>query len=105
MSRHWSDVAVMTEAEQFSNAKLSLELLRQVVRFKQVYFPAAWAHYDMAVPPTLRVVPNAALASILNKDYEEMREMFPADALSFEKILDKLSALEVRINAWKEEAK
>lgn len=103
MSRHWSDVAVMSTAERFVDEKLSLQLLDQVIRFKETYFPANWAHYDTAMPGTLRIVPNDSLQAILRKDYEEMQEMFPSTPLPFDKILARLQALQKRINALRTE--
>jgi hypothetical protein len=99
MSRHWSDIAVMSTAERFQDAKLSLNLLHQVIDFKKIYFAANWAHYETAVPGTLRIVPNEVLQDILRKDYQQMQEMFPSTPLSFEQILERLAALETRLNA------
>jgi Nucleotidyl transferase AbiEii toxin, Type IV TA system len=101
MARHWSDVAVMSTAERFQDAHLSLDLLDRVIHFKNVYFPANWAHYDTALPPTLRIVPNADLEAILRKDYQEMQEMFPGTALPFAEILARIEALERRVNTLK----
>jgi hypothetical protein len=61
MARHWSDIAVMSVADRFTDEKLSLDLLSQVIRFKKIYFASNWAHYDTAVPDTLRIVPNELL--------------------------------------------
>ena len=99
MARHWSDIAVMSTAERFQDAKLSLNLLHQVIDFKKIYFAANWAHYETAVPGTLRIVPNEVLQDILRKDYQQMQEMFPSTPLSFEQILERLAALETRLNA------
>lgn len=99
MARHWSDVAVMSTSERFEDEKLSSDLLSQVVRFKQIYFPANWAHYETAAPGTLRIVPNETLQDILLKDYQRMTEMFPTKPLSFDEIVVKLQILERRINA------
>ena len=99
MARHWSDVAVMSTAERFGDEKLSLELLDPVIRFKKIYFAANWAQYDTAVPDTLRIVPHKELQVILRKDYQQMEEMFPTRPLTFDEILERLGALEVRINA------
>ena len=41
MSRHWSDIAVMSEAEQFADSRLSLSLLREIIQFKRIYFPVS----------------------------------------------------------------
>jgi hypothetical protein len=99
MARHWSDVAVMSTAERFKNENLSLDLLSQVIRFKQSYFASNWAHYETAVPGTLWIVPNEALQEILRKDYQQMQEMFPNKPLSFDEILARLEVLQQRINA------
>jgi len=101
MARHWSDVAMMSTTERFKDEKLSFELLAQVIRFKKIYFAANWAHYDTAVPGTLRMVPNESLQAILRKDYREMQEMFPREPLTFDEILTRLEALQNRINALK----
>jgi hypothetical protein len=101
MSRHWSDIAVMSVVGRFGNDKLSVDLLQEVIRFKQIYFAANWAHYETALPGTLRIVPNDGLAKILKDDYAQMKEMFPAEAFSFDEILEKLEALEKRLNTLK----
>jgi Nucleotidyl transferase AbiEii toxin, Type IV TA system len=98
MARHWSDVAVMSTAERFSDDKLSRKLLDEVIRFKKIYFAANWAQYDTAVPDTLRIVPHEKLQATLRKDYQRMEEMFPTKPLTFDEILKRLDALERRIN-------
>jgi hypothetical protein len=104
MARHWSDVAVMSTAKRFKDENLSRDLLAQVIRFKKVYFAANWAHYDTAVPGTLRIVPSADLQAILRKDYREMQEMFPSRPLTFDEILTRLEALQQRVNALRRES-
>jgi nucleotidyltransferase AbiEii toxin of type IV toxin-antitoxin system len=99
MARHWSDIAVMSTAERFKEDKLSIDLLRQVVRFKNIYFAANWANYDTAIPGTLRIVPDEPLQTILRKDYQQMEEMFPSTPLTFDEILARLETLQQRINA------
>jgi hypothetical protein len=70
-----------------------------VIRFKKIYFAANWAHYDTAIPGTLRIVPNESLAAILRKDYQQMQEMFLSKPLTFDEILARLEVLQQRINA------
>ena len=91
----------MSTAERFKDDKLSLDLLEQVIRFKKIYFAANWAHYDTALPDTLRILPNTGLQAILRKDYQEMAEMLPEKRLSFDEILAKLELLERRVNSLK----
>jgi hypothetical protein len=99
MSRHWSDIAIMSTTERFT--ELDFALLDVVIAFKKIYFPASWAHYDAAIPGTLLIVPHAALEKLLRDDYKQMREMFPRPPLSFEEIIERLQALQDRINARK----
>jgi hypothetical protein len=101
MSRHWSDVAVMSTANRFADDNLSTQLLQKVVLFKQIYFPASWAHYETASPGTFRVLPNDDLAKVLRDDYAQMKEMFPAGSFSFDEVLKKLEALQTRLNSLK----
>jgi hypothetical protein len=99
MSRHWSDIAVMSTDEAFATEKLDLTLLAEVVKFKKIYFASTWANYDSAFPGTMRLVPNEALHKLLRADYKAMREMFVNEPLSFDEIIARLRALETRINA------
>ena len=99
MSRHWSDVAVMSTDGRFIDDKLSLDLLRQVIEFKKIYFASGWAHYENAVPGTLSIAPNQELEKVLRRDYEQMREMFWGTPVSFDEILGLLKTLEDRINS------
>jgi hypothetical protein len=101
MSRHWSDVAVMSTADRFKDDKLSTQMLREVIRFKQIYFAASWAHYETAVPGTFWILPNDNLAKVLQDDYAQMKEMFPVASLSFDEIPKKLETLQTRLNSLK----
>jgi hypothetical protein len=87
--------------DRFKDDKLSTQMLREVIRFKQIYFAGSWAHYETALPGTLRVLPNNNLAKVLRDDYAQMKEMFPAASLSFVEILKKLETLQTRLNSLK----
>ena len=104
MSRHWSDVAVMSTTDHFADANLSTALLHAVVEFKQIFFPSTWAHYETARPGTIQIVPNENLAKVLREDYKHMREMFPADPLPFDELLRRIEALQTRLNFCKSSA-
>jgi hypothetical protein len=99
MSRHWSDIAVMSVDDTFATEKLDLKLLAEVVRFKKIYFASAWANYDSAFPATMKLVPNEALHKLLREDYKAMREMFVDEPLSFDDLIERLRVLETRINS------
>ena len=58
-SRHYYDVAMMAQGPIRSEALADLNLLADVVRHKETFYPAAWAQYPLARPGTLRLVPRA----------------------------------------------
>jgi hypothetical protein len=76
-----------------------LELLRDVVRHKRTFYPAAWARYHLAVPGTLKLAPAADRVAALKQDYREMAMMIFGDPPRFDSVMDKLTALEAEINA------
>jgi hypothetical protein len=90
---------VLSASDRFVDEKLSLDLLKTVIRFKQIYFAAGWAKYETAIPNTIRIAPNEALRKVLREDYDQMKEMLPVDALTFDQILEILDSLEKRLNA------
>jgi hypothetical protein len=75
-SRHYSDLAVLAEHEIGRRALADDGLRARVVAHKQVFFAAAWARYDTAVPGTFRLIPDQRRLADLERDYRDMREMF-----------------------------
>jgi hypothetical protein len=90
---------VISTSDRFVNEKLSLDLLRTVIRFKQICFAANWAKYENALPGTIRIAPNEQLRKVLRDDYAQMKEMLPVDALTFDQILGNLDTLEKQLNS------
>jgi len=93
-SRHYYDVAMLSEAPIKGEALADMQLLRDVVRRKETFYPAAWARYDLAVPATFKLAPAAARVAALKQDYREMAKMIFGDPPHFENIVEKLAALE-----------
>ena len=57
-SRHYYDVAKMAESPVKNAALTNLELLTDVVEFKERFYPRGWARYDLARPGSFRLVPE-----------------------------------------------
>jgi hypothetical protein len=74
------------------------DLLLKVARYKEVFFPAAWAHYAEAKPGTLRLMPPDARLPELEQDYCNMREMIFGEPPSFEHLLDVMRGIERYVN-------
>ena len=73
-------------------------LLADVVAFKQRFYPRNWARYDLAVPGSLRLVPQGAVLAALEADYQAMAGMIFGPIPSFADIVAQLHALENDIN-------
>ena len=56
-SRHYYDLYCIAHSESKAAAYDNLDLLKRVVVFKMKFYPRKWAHYELAVPGTLKLVP------------------------------------------------
>jgi hypothetical protein len=98
-SRHYSDVAEIFQTNLGEAASRDLATLNDVREFKQRYYPAARARYDLAVPGSLAIVPSNAKIRALTTDYREMRMMFLGEPPKFEEVLSHLRTLQQLVNA------
>lgn len=98
-SRHYYDLAMMEADPSVKGAAFeSLDLLHSVVKFKNKFYPASWANYDLASPGTFRLMPTADNMKSLAKDYAQMQVMFFGDIPLFDDLMDSLQQLETEIN-------
>jgi hypothetical protein len=56
-SRHYYDVAMLAQGPIRADALADRDLLTQVVRHKETFYPSAWARYDLARPGSFRLAP------------------------------------------------
>ncbi|MGB3563416.1 MAG: nucleotidyl transferase AbiEii/AbiGii toxin family protein [Thermoanaerobaculia bacterium] len=98
LSRHYYDTVMMARSEIKAEALAKLDLLTDVAQHKQVFFPAAWAKYSEAEPGSLHLMPKPELETALEKDYEQMAQMFFANPPTLKEIMTELGQLETEIN-------
>ncbi len=98
-SRHYYDLARMAAAPVKDAALANLKLLADVVAFKQRFYPRGWTRYDLAVPGSLRLVPDGAVLAAVEGDYRAMTNMVFGTVSAFGEILETLRGLEEEINA------
>lgn len=98
-SRHYYDLARMAVAPVKDTALSNLDLLADVVAFKQRFYPRGWARYDLAVAGSLRLVPDGAVLAAVEADYRAMTNMIFGPVPAFGEILETLRVLEEEINA------
>ncbi len=99
VSCHYSDVAAMFQTGRGRAAFRDLSMLDDVRKFKQRYYPAARARYDLAVPGSLALVPSRAKLRALASDYREIRMMFFKEPPTFEQVMEHLFTLQQQVNA------
>lgn len=97
-SRHYYDLARMAAAPVKDAALADLDLLADVVAFKQRFYPRGWAQYDKAVPGTLRLVPQGAVLAAVAADYRAMETMIFGAIPPLDDIMATLQQLEDEIN-------
>ncbi|MDE2482043.1 MAG: nucleotidyl transferase AbiEii/AbiGii toxin family protein [bacterium] len=97
-SRHYYDVASMLQTQVGRTASHDLAMLEDVRAFKSIYYYAATAHYDLAKPGSLVVVPGPDLLHNLAIDYRDMRQMFLSDPPPFDWVIDQLRPFESQVN-------
>lgn len=97
-SRHYYDLAMMALNEVKNEALEDLDLLQNVVEFKQKFYPRTWAKYGEAIPGTLKLLPPEFRLDSLEKDYKAMQNMIFDKYISFDEIIEILGNLEKEIN-------
>lgn len=97
-SRHYYDLYRLYKHPLGEKALSDLSLLDSVAKHKQVFFAQAWAHYELAKPGTLRLLPPQSRLSELEKDYRAMGQMIFGTPPSFSELMDGLGELEATIN-------
>jgi len=98
MSRHYYDLAALSQHPVGRQAVADLDLLTKVRTFKQTYFRSKWASYETAVPGSLRLVPLVQRRREVERDYTAMADMFMTTPPSFNTIMTQLEDLEKQIN-------
>jgi hypothetical protein len=97
-SRHYVDVAQMSNTQVVGDALQDIDLLKRVTTHKDLFYHSNWAHYNIAKPGSFHLMPSEERLLALRKDYRDMSAMFFGDPPSFEDVLEWLSVLEKRIN-------
>ena len=97
-SRHYYDVAMLAQGPIRTEALSDPELLAQVVRHKETFYPSAWAQYGRARQGSFRLLPAEARMAALERDYRSMGLMIFGEPPPFARIMDELRRLENDIN-------
>lgn len=97
-ARHYADFAALWKHPAGRAAACSFDLLDRVRIHKSRFFTSGWAHYDMAVPGSLRLVPPDSRLPELRRDYAAMEPMFLSSPPDFATVIATLREAEDSIN-------
>lgn len=97
-SRHYYDIAKMAESPAKDAALADLDLLANVVEFKDRFYPRGWARYDLAKPGSFRLVPEGHVLASVKADYRAMANMIFGVMPEINQIMKILKKLEDEIN-------
>jgi len=98
-ARHYYDVYKLVACGLSQQALEQVDLLSEVVAFKQKFYPSGWANYDGATLAGLVLQPSVHHMDSLKADYEQMQEMLFGDKPSFDDIVETLTTLENTVHA------
>src|SRR5690606_1557578 len=99
-ARHYYDLVWLARSLEVRKEALGdLALLKEVADFKQQFYSATWAKYELAKPGSLRLLPPDIRFPELQKDYQKMQNMIFDKKLSLDEIMKTLGQLEKEINA------
>ena len=98
ISRHYYDVAMLTETDLGRAALSNVALLDAVRNHNLIAFRQAWKRFEEAVPGSLRLVPEAELRRVIERDYGAMHGMVLGEAPEFGWVMEQLRRAEVAIN-------
>lgn len=98
ISRHYYDVAMISDTKIGQNANRDHELWAAVREHNLIAFRQAWKKFDEAIVGSTHIVPQAALRPEIEKDYAAMQGMILGDAPAFSWIMERLEKIEEAIN-------
>ncbi|MDZ7751785.1 MAG: nucleotidyl transferase AbiEii/AbiGii toxin family protein [Gammaproteobacteria bacterium] len=102
-SRHYYDLARMARSPAKDAALADLELLANVVEFKQRFYPRGWARYDLAAPGTMRLVPEGHVLAAIEADYRSMATMIFGEQPKIGEVLTAIQGLQDEINGARQQ--
>jgi len=96
-SRHYYDLYMLSRTPVKQEAFEDLDLLSEVVQFKDKFYHCSWARYDEATPDRMKLVPSGETTALLREDYDLMQTMIFGKHVAFGDIMEGLQHLEAEL--------
>ena len=97
-SRHYYDLRCLCQSDVKARALGDISLLDAVVAFKRKFYRCNWAHYELATPKEILLMPPEHALAALENDYRHMQNMIFGPRPAFSDILETIRDLETEIH-------
>ncbi|WP_231420777.1 nucleotidyl transferase AbiEii/AbiGii toxin family protein [Sphingomonas sp. Leaf205] len=101
LSRHYYDVARLSERPEIMEVLSDHDLIAQVVAHSARTFGNGWRKLDEAMPGSFNLVPRDGLASQLRPDYVAMSGMMFGHPPDMDWVLERIAVVERSVNGIK----
>lgn len=102
LSRHLYDLEKLIDTPYFHKAISDTVLYQGIVNHRSTITPIRGIDYTNHTPSKISIIPPANILKEWQKDYEIMQEnMIYGNSLSFEKLMERIAAIQQQINAKK----
>lgn len=98
-ARHYYDLYKFSKTKYFMSAIKDRDLLKKVVEFKTKFYRDNWAKYNECLNGNLKLVPPQYRIKEIEKDYNQMTDMFYGEIPPFSQILEQLKIIQDLINS------
>ncbi|MDE2759734.1 MAG: nucleotidyl transferase AbiEii/AbiGii toxin family protein [Paracoccaceae bacterium] len=102
LSRHWYDLVQFKTHDSGERALKNRELLKDVIKYKNVFFSAKYNHFDDCLNGNFKLVPNERLRKELEEDYRKMCEagmILKSPIPDFDDLMGIIKLIEEEINS------
>ena len=89
---------MITATDTGRSALSDIDLLDAVRNHNLIAFRQAWKRFEEAVPGSVRLVPQPALGTVIERDYSAMQGMILGDVPDFRWVVEQLQRAEAAIN-------
>jgi hypothetical protein len=97
-SRHWSDLAELSQLEIATKALERRDLLETVIAHKSRFYRSPRSRYEDCLLGKIQLIPEESSIALLERDYLAMEGMFFESPIPFATVLERLRELETKVN-------
>ena len=98
ISRHYYDLHQLAKQGYLEKAKTQLELLKNVIAHKSLFFASKKASYETIYSSGLRLLPPKEGLHDIQMDYQEMEVMIFGENPPFEAVINSIKEIEIVLN-------